>query len=109
MPNLYIAAHAPDKLVDSLILPDWDDPMKCWVSHACYTTPEPGASDDALASWAAIQETVMEEDAAVMEGVVRGFRAPVMDDGGIISPAWESCVSGFYRSLIRALEHGEFA
>ena len=109
VPNLYIAAHAPDKLVDSLILPDWDDPMKCWVSHACYTTSEPGASDGALASWTAIQETVMEEDAAVMEGVVRGFRAPVMDDGGVISPAWEDCVSGFYRSLIRALEHREFA
>ena len=100
VPNLYIAAHAPDKLVDSLILPDWDDPMKCWVSHACYTTSEPGASDDALGRWAAIQETVMEEDAAVMEGVVRGFRAPVMDDGGVISPAWEKCVSGFYRSLL---------
>ena len=86
VPNLYIAAHAPDKLVDSLILPDWDDPLKCWVSHACYTTSEPGAGDGALGRWAAIQETVMEEDAAVMEGVVRGFRAPVMDDGGVISP-----------------------
>ena len=108
VPNLYIAAHAPDKLVDSLILPDWEDPMKCWVSHACYTTSEPGMNDDALGRWAAIQETVMEEDAAVMEGVVRGFRAPVMDDGGVISPAWEKCVSGFYRALLRALENQEF-
>ena len=109
VPNLYIAAHAPDKLVDSLILPDWEDPLKCWVSHACYTTSGPGANDDSLERWAAIQETVMEEDAAVMEGVVRGFRAPVMDDGGVISPAWEKCVSGFYRSLLGALENGERA
>ena len=84
-------------------------PRKCWVSHACYTTSGPGANDDGLERWAAIQETVMEEDAAVMEGVVRGFRAPVMDDGGVISPAWEQCVSGFYRSLLGALENGERA
>jgi len=104
VPNLYLAAHAPDKLVDSLILPDWDDPFKCWVSHACYTTSGDSMSDAELDRWSQIQEQVMEEDVAVMEGVVRGLRAPIMDDGGVISPAWESCVSGFYRSLISALE-----
>ena len=108
VPNFYIAAHAPDKLVDSLILPDWDDPMRCWVSHACYTTSGDSMSEAELQSWGKIQEQVLEEDAAVMEGVVRGFRAPVMDDGGVISPAWESCVSGFYRSLVKALEEEEF-
>ena len=64
--------------------------------------------DAELAQWGSIQQQVLEEDVAVMEGVVRGFRAPVMDDGGVISPAWESCVSGFYRNLINALEDGEF-
>ena len=108
VPNLYIAAHAPDKLVDSVILPDWDDPVKCWVSHACYTTSGSAMGDAELAQWGSIQQQVLEEDVAVMEGVVRGFRAPVMDDGGVISPAWESCVSGFYRNLINALEDGEF-
>lgn len=104
VPNLYIAAHAPDKLVDSLILPDWDDPTQCWVSHACYTTSGELMSETELEGWARIQQQVLEEDVAVMEGVVRGFRAPVMDDGGVISPTWEGCVSGFYRSLIASMD-----
>ena len=90
------------------ILPDWDDPRQCWVSHACYTTSGEAMSDTELETWSSIQQQVLEEDVAVMEGVVRGFRAPVMDDGGVISPDWESCVSGFYRSLIAAMEHEVF-
>ncbi len=101
-PNFYIAAHDPDKVVDSIVLPDWNDPATCWVSHACFTTS--GEGDEALKSWAAIQDQVMEEDAAVMEGVTRGFQAPVMDDGGVVSPDWEGCVSGFYRTLLQALD-----
>lgn len=108
VPNLYIASHAPDKLVDSLILPDWDDPLKSWVSHACYTTSGATMAKDELDQWTKIQQQVLEEDIAVMEGVVRGFRAPVMDDGGVISPAWEGCVSAFYRCLVEALEHENF-
>ena len=103
VPNLYIAAHAPDKLVDSIILPDYTDPNKCWISHACYTTSGIDISDQEAKQWQAIQQQVLEEDIDVLEGVARGFRAPVMDDGGVISPAWESCVSGFYRSMIGAM------
>ena len=103
VPNLYIAAHAPDKLVDSLILPDRHDPGKCWISHACYNTSDADISEQEAKLWKDIQQQVLEEDVAILEGVARGFKAPVMDDGGVISPAWESCVSGFYRSLLSAL------
>jgi len=105
VPNLYIAAHAPDKLVDSLILPDRQEPGKCWISHACYNTSNTDITEQEAKLWEDIQQQVLEEDVAVLEGVTRGFRAPVMDDGGVISPAWESCVSGFYRSLITALKN----
>jgi len=104
VPNLYIAAHAPDKLVDSLILPDRSDPGKCWISHACYNTSEADVSQQEARLWQDTQQQVLEEDVAVLEGVARGFRAPVMDDGGVISPAWEACVSGFYRSMLTALK-----
>ena len=104
VPNLYIAAHAPDKLVDSLILPDRLDPGKCWISHACYTTSGTLISDDEANLWQDIQQQVLEEDIAVLKGVAKGFQAPVMDDGGVISPAWESCVSGFYRNMLEALK-----
>ena len=104
VPNLYLAAHAPDKLVDSLILPDRMNPGKCWISHACYTTSDSEVSEKEVKIWKDIQQQVLVEDVAVLEGVARGFQAPVMDDGGVISPAWESCVSGFYRSMLEALQ-----
>ena len=107
VPNLYLASHAPDKLVDSLILPDREDPLKCWISHACYSTSGTEMKQTEIDIWRDIQQQVLDEDVAVLEGVARGFRAPVMDDGGVISPAWESCVSGFYRSLLGALDAGE--
>jgi choline monooxygenase len=103
VPNLYIAAHAPDKLVDSIILPDRLDPGKCWISHACYSTAGMPVQDAEADLWRDIQQQVLDEDVAVLEGVARGFRAPVMDDGGVISPAWESCVSGFYREMLDAM------
>jgi len=103
VPNLYLAAHAPDKLVDSLILPDRQDPKKCWISHACYNTSGTEVSRQETQVWSDIQQQVLDEDVAVLQGVARGFLAPVMDDGGVISPAWEACVSGFYREMLESM------
>ncbi|MEM7223135.1 MAG: aromatic ring-hydroxylating dioxygenase subunit alpha [Pseudomonadota bacterium] len=102
-PNLYFTSHAPDKIVDSLILPDSEDPGRCWVSHACYSTSGEAMAPDQLALWHQLEEQVLVEDEAVMAGVTRGLRSVVTEDGGILSPAWEGCISGFYRNMLSAM------
>ena len=102
-PNLYFTSHAPDKIVDSLILPDSEDPGRCWVSHACYSTSGKVPLGAQRALWHQLEEEVLVEDVAVMAGVTRGLRSVATEDGGILSPAWEGCISGFYRNMLAAL------
>lgn len=103
VPNLYLSSHAPDKIVDTLVLPDRESPDKCWISHAIYSTSGEGLTDDEIKLWVDLEAEVLVEDLAVMEGVSRGMRSTFANDG-IMSPAWESGVAGFYRNMLNMMD-----
>ena len=43
------------------------------------------------------------EDHAIVEGLQAGRASPVLDDGGVLSPVWESCIEAFYGELVDAM------
>ncbi|MEQ9491663.1 MAG: aromatic ring-hydroxylating dioxygenase subunit alpha [Alphaproteobacteria bacterium] len=98
-PNLCLTSHAPDKIIDTIILPDRENPGQCWISHAIYSTSGAGMGDDELTLWLKLEEEVLDEDLAVMEGVARGMRSPTALDG-IMSPVWEAGVARYYSNML---------
>ena len=51
-----------------------------------------------------LEEQVIEEDIGVMTGVQAGVESSAVDDGGVLTPAWEACIAGFYRHMVRQLQ-----
>ena len=54
------------------------------------------AVDEAIAALAI-------EDIAIMTAVQHGFESKVADDGGVLSPVYETCIASFYKQLVTAL------
>ena len=104
MPNLFLTSYAPDVIVDTLYVPDYQNPRRSWVEQAWYTTSGRVMSEDEIAQWTELEEVVLEEDVGIMAEVQAGVESVAVDDGGILSPAWESCISGFYKHLVRQLQ-----
>lgn len=103
-PNFFLTSYAPDKMIDTLILPDSQDPEKCWIQNAWYNTSGEPLSAEEVERWRELEERVGQEDVGIMEGVQAGMHSVAADDGGVLSPAWEACLIGFYREMTRALE-----
>ena len=61
-------------------------------------------SEKELADWRKLEVLVIEEDIGVMREVQAGIESAAVDDGGVLTTAWEACLSGFYRHLVRQLE-----
>ncbi len=102
-PNFYLTTYAPDKVIDSLILPDYNDPRRCYLQNAWYTTSGARPGEAEIAQWRELEAEVLEEDLRVMRGVAKGLEAAAVDDGGVLSPAWESCIAAFYVEQVRAM------
>ncbi len=103
LPNLFLTSYAPDVIVDTMIVPDTRDPRKSWMEQAWYTTSGRIMTADEIEAWNKLEEAVITEDIAVMTEVQAGAESPAVDDGGVMSPAWESCISGMYQHLIGQL------
>ena len=103
MPNFFLTTYAPDMVVDTMIVPDGKDPRKCWFEQAWYTTS--GREPDAayIEEWSRLEEQVMAEDVMVMTEVQAGVESSAVDDGGVLTPAWESCLATFYKHIVRQL------
>lgn len=104
LPNLFLTSYAPDVIVDTMILPDARDPRKSWMEQAWYTTSGRIMTAEEIHHWTVLEEAVIQEDIDVMIEVQAGAESPAVDDGGIMSPAWESCISGLYMHLIARLQ-----
>lgn len=102
-PNFFLTSYAPDTIVDSLILPDARDPRRCYVQNAWYTTSGKRPSEAEIKQWDALEREVLEEDLRVMRMVAKGLECAAVNDGGVLSPAWESCIVGFYGELVDAM------
>lgn len=103
-PNFFLTSYAPDVIVDTMVVPDGRDPRISWMEQAWYTTSGRVPSDQEIHDWHVLEERVMEEDLGIMAGVQAGVESEAVDDGGYLSPQWETCISDFYRHLLRQLE-----
>ena len=57
-----------------------------------------------IEDWTRIEyEIHVEEDGPVYESLQRNKLSPATEDGGLLSPAWESAVQAFYRQWAAAL------
>ena len=103
MPNFFLTTYAPDMVVDTMIAPDARDPRRCWLEQAWYTTS--GRVPDAayIEEWNRLEEQVIEEDLSVMSEVQAGAESRAVDDGGVLTPSWERCISSFYRHMVNQL------
>ena len=104
LPNLFLTSYAPDVIVDTMILPDSKNPRKSWMEQAWYTTSGRQMTSEEIESWKVLEERVIDEDIDVMIEVQEGAESPAVDDGGVLSPAWESCISGMYKHLVQRLQ-----
>ena len=106
-PNLFLTTYAPDTVVDTLILPDSRDPRRCYLQNAWYTTSGRRPGDDEIAQWDRLEREVLDEDLKVMRMVAKGLECAAVDDGGVLSPVWESCIAAFYGELVDAMVDAE--
>lgn len=102
-PNFFLTSYAPDKIIDSLILPDRQDPTKCWIQTAWYSTSGKPLTAEEIERWRELEQRVADEDIGIMEAAQQGLTCDVMDDGGVLSPAWEACLIAFYREVLTAI------
>ena len=102
-PNFYLTTYAPDKVIDSMIVPDSRDPQRCHAQHVWYTTSGTKPSEAEAALWYELEYDVLQEDLRVMRMVAKGLESVAVDDGGVLSPAWETCIAAFYGELVRAM------
>ncbi len=102
-PNFYLTTYAPDKVIDSLILPDFRDPRRCYIQNAWYTTSGTRPDEAEITRWRDLETGVLEEDLRVMRMVAKGLECAALDDGGVLSPVWESCIAAFYGEQVRAM------
>ena len=109
MPNFFLTTYAPDVVVDTMIVPDRLDPRKSWMEQAWYTTSGRVPTPDEVAAWTELEEQVILEDIEVMTQVQAGVESSVVDDGGVLTPAWEACISAFYKQLVTQLSTDERA
>ena len=102
-PNFYLTTYAPDKVIDSMIVPDSRNPERCYAQHVWYTTSGTRPSEAEAALWYELEYEVLQEDLRVMRMVAKGLESVAVDDGGVLSPAWETCISAFYGELVQAM------
>jgi choline monooxygenase len=107
VPNLFLTSYAPDIIIDTMYLPDSRDPAISWLQQAWYTTSGRILTPAEVEAWRDLEERVLEEDVGIMESVQQGVESVAVDDGGILSPAWETSIAAFYRNLVAELQSRE--
>jgi hypothetical protein len=91
-------------MIDTMIVPDARDPAVCWLQHAWYTTSGATLGEAEIEQWRELEQRVADEDIGVMAAVQQGMASAIADDGGVLSPAYESCLTAFYANMLEALE-----
>ncbi len=107
-PNFFLTSYTPDIIADTMLIPDAMNPRQCWLEQAWYTTSGYQPTITEVAEWEKLEEQVMAEDMGVISEVQAGVESVAVDDGGVLTPAWESCISAFYRHMVKQLERNEF-
>jgi len=77
---------------------------RTWRSVHLYALGDPPTGQEA-ADWIEITRRIhLEEDGPVYESLQRARMTMEVEDGGLLSPVWETAIAAFYRHLRAALE-----
>ena len=100
-PNFVFAWYQPDQLGVHLNLPLSPDRTHQWrvIYHLGDETPSPEYAQRLCTLW----QQVHREDHDIVEELQAGRASSAMDDGGLLSPHWETSVRRFHELLIAAL------
>ena len=101
-PNFVFGHYAPDQIGVHLNVPEAPDRTHQWRVIYHLGDDPPGA--DEIDELATLWRRVHGEDHGIVERLQAGRASPVMDDGGLLSPAWETSIGRFHKLLGAALE-----
>ena len=102
-PLLVFVVYAGEVVIVHRNLPDRRRPDRTWRSVHLYALGDPPVGKHA-ADWIEITRRIhLEEDGPVYESLQRARGAMEIEDGGLLSPVWETAIAAFYRRLRAAL------
>ena len=100
-PNFVFAWYQPDQIGVHLNVPLAPDRTRQWrvIYHLGDEPLDPALARRLCSLW----EQVHREDHAIVEALQAGRASSVMDDGGLLSPHWETSIRRFHQLLVAAL------
>lgn len=96
-PMLVFVLYANRIVIVHRNLPSLERPDRTWRSVHLYSLGEPLPARE-VDEWIEVERVIhVEEDGPVYESLQRAKASPAADDGGVLSPVWETSVLDFYR------------
>ena len=105
-PNFGISTFR-DAAITVLMVPE--SPNRTHWQLDLYFYGHIAAEPEVVDNWGALMHAVFLEDKEMIEDMQVGRSSPVTDDGGLISPVWETCILHLHRLVVDAIERGERA
>jgi choline monooxygenase len=103
-PNFVLGVYMPDQMGVHLNIPD--GPSRTRQKRVIYVRNDSVPPPDAVAELRDLWRKVHEEDHAICERLQAGRASPVMDDGGVLSPHWETSERAFQKMVLEAVRVG---
>lgn len=100
-PNFVLGAYLPDQVGVHLNIPEGPDRTR--QCRVIYHFGENPPDRDTVQGIQELWRKVHEEDHDICERLQEGRASPVMEDGGVLSPHWETSVHQFHKLVIGAL------
>ncbi len=100
-PNFILGHYAPDELGVHINLPEGAarTRQRRVIYHLGAAMPDDATIEAKKNLWGRVHR----EDHAIVEGLQRGRASPVLEDGGLLSPHWETSVHHFHKLIAAAL------
>jgi choline monooxygenase len=100
-PNFIFGRYFPDELGVYVTLPE--GPGRTRQRRAIYHVGDDPPDAATLEGLKRLWSKVHGEDHAMVEGLQRGRASPVLDDGGLLSPHWETAIRHFHKLIADAV------
>lgn len=100
-PNFVLAWYLPDQLGVHLNVPEAPDRTRQW--RMIYHIGKDMPSGEYVQTLSNLWTQVHREDHSVVESLQRGRASPILEDGGLLSPHWETSVRQFHKLVVDAL------
>ena len=101
LPNLFLVTYAPDIVMTRMMLPLAPDKTTFRVYG--YTTTGGRPPENVVEDWRRLTVEVEEEDIQIHREQQAGQMSPAMNEGSVLSPAWEQSVHAFHEYLVGKL------